>query len=407
MLTLVVFSRPYNSEAFARQLLTIFTALRVPGWDRTPLNPKSLSVHKASGALMNEVYFVSTLSSSSVPTLLLRIYGPSASSLISRSRELHTLHVLSSRYHIGPRIYGTFTNGRIEEYFDSITLTPADIRDKTINRWIGARMAEFHSISISAVEGPLAISSQEGKSWGIGAEKNVKSWLRTARQVLAHPNLNEEDRTALNLDHFSQQWHRYTRWISRVEKVEGPSKRVFAHNDIHGGNLLRLKQPLPEGTPEHCQVSRFPCSFRPSCSCHPKIVVVDFEYAAPNPRGFDIANYFQEWAADYLSSTPHLIDLSRYPTSDERRSFYEAYLLHASSTKSGAPIVVKDASLARLEREVRIWSPACNGMWAVWAIVKAKDDVERGICGEEFDYIGHAKCRMAAFFHGLEELEVV
>jgi len=260
MLTPVVLSRSYNSEAFAKQLLSILTALRVPGWDRTPFNPNSLSVHRASGALMNEVYFVSILSSSSVPTLLLRIYGPSASSLISRSRELHTLHVLSSRYHIGPRIYGTFTNGRIEEYFDSITLTPADIRDKTINRWIGARMAEFHSISISAVEGPLAISSQEGKSWEIGVEKNVKSWLQTARQVLAHPNLNKEDRTALNLDHFSQQWHRYTRWISRLEKAQGPSKRVFAHNDIHGGNLLRLNKPLPEGTPEHCQVSRYPCS---------------------------------------------------------------------------------------------------------------------------------------------------
>lgn len=387
---------------FARQLFSVITALRVPGWDRTPTSPNSLSIRKESGALTNEVYFVSTLTSTSVPTLLLRIYGSSTNALFSRAHELHTLHVLSSRYHIGPHIYGTFTNGRIEEYFDSTTLSPADIRDKTISRWIGARMAEFHSISISAVEGPLAVSSQEGKSWEIGVEKNVKSWLQTARQVLAHPNLNEEDRIALNFDHFAHQWYRYMRWISRVEKSEGRSKRVFAHNDIHGGNLLKLKRRLPDGTPEHCQVSHFRVLYPIGDSCQPKIVMVDFEYAAPNPRGFDIANYFQEWTTDYLSSTPHLMNPSSYPTLEERRRFYEAYLSHASSK----PAIVGETSIVQLEREVRSWSPACSGMWAVWSIVQAKDDVERGMTGEEFNYIAHAKCRMAAFFRGFEELEL-
>ncbi|KAL4069435.1 choline kinase cytoplasm [Scleroderma citrinum] len=379
--------RSSSSETLSRLLLSLFIALRVPGWDKAPLSPSSLSIRRSSGALMNEVYFVSSLSSISLPTLLLRIYGSSANSLISRSRELHTLHTLSSRYHIGPRIYGTFTNGRIEEYFDSITLTPRDIRDKIMNRWIAVRMAEFHSISISAVEGPLAISSQEGKSWEIGVEKNIKTWLQPAREVLAHPNMNQEDRTALNIDNFIRQWSRYMRWLSRIEKVEGPSKRVFAHNDLHSGNLLRLNSKLPQGTPDHCQ-----------------IVVVDFEYAAPNPRAFDIANYFQEWMTDYQSSEPHQLRFSLYPTREERWSFYEAYLSHASSNKSGVPVVVREASMVQLEREVCNWSPACAGMWAIWSIVKAKDDVERGIVEGELDYIAHAKCRMAAFFRGVEEL---
>lgn len=231
-------------------------SLRVPAWGvARHLDPTHLSIRKASGSLTNVVYFVSYPPLPAIPTILLRIYGPSSGSLISRSRELHILHVLSSRYRIGPRIYGTFSNGRIEEYFNSVTLAPPDLRDEQISRWIGARMAELHSVEITAVEGPLAVRSLEGKSWEIGVKKNVKTWLPAARQVLAHPNLDQSDRIDLNLDAFVDGWVHYLRWLSQVEKVEGASRRVFAHNDTQYGNLLRLTGNLAEGMPHHHQVS--------------------------------------------------------------------------------------------------------------------------------------------------------
>ena len=60
---------------------------------------------------------------------------------------------------------------------------------------------------------------------------------------------------------------------------------------------------------------------------------------------------------------------------------------------------VGEARLAKLERQVSLWSPASHGMWAIWGIVQAKDDVERAATEAEFDYLGYAKCRMARFFH--------
>lgn len=218
------------------------------------MDPSSVLIQKVSGALTNAVFFVSVPSPLFVPTFLLRIYGASSHSLISRSDELHTLYVLSSQYHIGPRIYGTFTNGRIEEYFDSITLTPSDIRDKTISRWIGARMAELHSVELSAIAGPSVVSSQEGNGWDIGVRRNVKTWLPAAREVLSHPNVKEVDRVLLDMNTFSGQWARYMRWISNIEKREGGSRRVLAHNDAYYNNILRLTGNLPDGTPEHHQV---------------------------------------------------------------------------------------------------------------------------------------------------------
>lgn len=383
-------ARSYKSSDFARDLLAILVALRVPGWHKTQVTPELLSIRKVSGALTNAIFFVSCPTVAHVPTLLLRIYGPSSGSLISRSHELRMLHILSSRCHFGPRVYGTFTNGRIEEYFESVTLVPSDLRDKKTSQWIASRMAELHSVDISVVEGPLTVSSLEGKSWELGVKKNVKAWMPTAREVLGHHNVSEATRRTLNIDHFYELWVRYLRWLSHVEKVEGASRRVFAHNDTQYGNILRLTSPLRQDAPEHHQ-----------------IVVVDFEYAAPNPVAFDIANHFHEWTADYQSSTPHLLDPSRYPTMEERQNFYRAYLAHSRSIDTcTSSVPVLHSEVSQLERQVRIWSPSSHGMWTVWGIVQAQDSLERGELEPEFDYLAYATCRMEGFIRELSELGV-
>jgi choline kinase len=196
-----------------------------------------------------------------VPTLLLRIYGPSSGCLISRPRELHILHALSSRYHIGPKVYGTFENGRVEEFFESTTLTASDIRDTKISSWIGARMAELHEVDIASVElqTPLAAPTIEESSdvtWPIAVTKNVKSWLAAAREVLALPAVSDEIRGNMDLERFKTEWDKYIRWLGKAEKTHGSSPIVFAHNDTQYGNLLRLAN-LKDGHAEHRQVNRF------------------------------------------------------------------------------------------------------------------------------------------------------
>lgn len=229
--------------------------LRVPKWYDSNVAPDTVKIFKVSGSLTNAVFFVSCPSLPHLPTLLLRIYGPSSGSLISRPRELHTLHILSSQYHIGPRVYGTFGNGRVEEYFESTTLTASDLRDINVSRWIGARMAELHCVDIEAVEETSPANRGEGKGWQIGAKKNVRAWLSPAREVLAIPSLPAASRQDLDLDVFMAQWEKYMTWLKDFERKEGKSRRVFAHNDAQYGNLLRLKS-LKEGMPEHRQVRR-------------------------------------------------------------------------------------------------------------------------------------------------------
>ena len=125
--------------------------------------------------------------------------------------------------------------------------------------------------------------------------------------------------------------------------------------------------------------------------------MVDFEYAAPNPAAVDIANHFQEWTTAYNSSTPHLLRPDAYPSLAQRRNFYTAYLGGES------------ADWEKLERQVVAWSAASHGMWAVWSLVQAREQVEAAAGSEEaevdFDYLAYSASRLVEFYRLSDELE--
>ena len=252
MLTTLFFCRQYESSVFAQELLDILRVFGVPSWSQTAASYPVPSIQKVSGSLTNAVFFVSSPSTSSC-TLLLRLFGPSSGSLVARSYELHVLHLLSSRYKLGPRIYGTFTNGRVEEYFDSVALTASNMREPRISGYIGARMAELHSIDLATIKELSRDSNIE-----IGVWKNVRSWLPRARDAL--PAITPTIREELSLDVFQKKWEGYIQWLKDTQDT----RAVFCHNDVHYGNILRLNS-VNEGTPEHhrvCPSPTFPLSPR-------------------------------------------------------------------------------------------------------------------------------------------------
>ncbi|KAF5384729.1 hypothetical protein D9757_006211 [Collybiopsis confluens] len=371
----------YKTPSFLLQLLDCIRALNIPSWTRPKISVQDIQIFKVSGSLTNAVFFVSCPTMKDVHTLLLRIYGPSSDSLISRPRELRTLHILSSRYNLGPKVYGTFQNGRMEEYFPSKTLTAEEMRNPQISRWIGARMAELHSVPIDVIEETLPKNSGEGRGWELGAKKNVRSWLPHVRDVLVHSNMPQTIRDEIDLEKFKREWESYLQWLANVDDARSGSRRVFAHNDTQYGNLLRL-EGVKVGAP------------------HRQLIVVDFEYASPNPASFDIANHFHEWTYNYHSATPHLPDESRYPSVKERENFYVSYLDHAGFSSPG-PEQVKN-----LEEQVRCWSPACHAMWAMWGLVQATDGIARNVTDSEFEYVGYSRARMAAFRRSIIALGV-
>lgn len=47
------------------------------------------------------------------------------------------------------------------------------------------------------------------------------------------------------------------------------------------------------------------------------IRLIDYEYAGLNPVAFDIANHWCEYAADYGTATPEVLDYGKLPTPDQ------------------------------------------------------------------------------------------
>ncbi|KAF2265156.1 kinase-like protein, partial [Lojkania enalia] len=337
-------------STFKYEIVRLAHTLKLKGWRRVPLElSNAVGVERLSGALTNAVYVVSPpkdLPSQTFqaedgdtrptprnppPKLLLRIYGPQVEHLIDREAELQILQRLA-RKHIGPRLLGTFSNGRFEEYLHAKTLTFEDLRIPDTSKQIAKRMRELHE-GIDLLEKERNDGPFVWRNWDKWVNRcgQVISWLD--EQILEY----QKNSTSSASDAWKQrgficgvQWpifrqmiEKYRQWLE--EQYGGPGgvneRLVFAHNDAQYGNILRL---LPSGeSPLLLPANE-----------HKQLVVIDFEYANANLPGLEFANHFTEWCYNYHSEFPFRCNTGYYPTPEEQHRFIRAYLLHNPSYKA-------------------------------------------------------------------------
>ncbi|EEH34247.2 hypothetical protein PAAG_05296 [Paracoccidioides lutzii Pb01] len=423
---------------FKYEIVRLTHTLGLRGWRRVPIeDSRNIEVVRLSGALTNAVYVVSppqnSPSTSSLapkrppPQLLLRIYGPQVEHLIDRKNELQILRRLAKR-NIGPRVLGSFNNGRFEQYFHARTLTPKDIRNPETSKQIAKRMRELHDgieLLPEEIEGGPSI----WKNWDKWVErcKQVASWLD--REIMSSHNQSKSETECWRRQGFvcGLPWPKfrmavdaYRKWL--VNFYGGAAainqQLIFAHNDTQYGNLLRLE---PSG--------ESPLLLPPNE--HKQLVVIDFEYASANTRGLEFCNHFTEWCYNYHDpDRPWACNTKWYPTPEEQERFVRAYLNHrphiiqsterrdtqsaptsvpdtsTSSSAVGTPVYATHSNSPRLSpfmldsqdspiqpssrqvndradqaldleirsllRETLLWRAANSAQWVAWGIVQAK-----------------------------------
>lgn len=172
---------------------------------------------------------------------MLRIYGPQVDHLIDREKELQVLRRLC-RKNIGPKVLGTFNNGRFEEYLDARPLTPEELREPTTMKQIAKRMRELH-------EG-IELQEEEREN-GPRVFHNWDKWVDRCEQVITW--LDKEIESAQNESKAAREpWRRrgyvcgvpwpkfrkaiddYREWLITNSGGSQEIKRqlVFAHNDV-------------------------------------------------------------------------------------------------------------------------------------------------------------------------------
>ncbi|KAF2124719.1 kinase-like protein [Dothidotthia symphoricarpi CBS 119687] len=335
-------------DTFKFEILRLTHTLKLKGWRKVPTEMSSqLDVQRLSGGLTNIVYTVfppkdlpSQADSADgipkpknpPPKLLLRIYGPHVGHLIDRDSELQILYRLV-RKRIGPRLLGTFSNGRFEEFLHAKPLTAKELRNEETSKQIAKRMRELHEgIDLTTKErvaGPFVW--QNWDKWVDRCEQ-IGMWLD--QQVLeTDPNapLSPADKwkkrglvCGLEWPMFRKIIEKYRVWLEEqyggIDKIN--ERLVFSHNDTQYGNILRM---MPEGESPLLLPG----------NQHKQLVVIDFEYANANLPGLEFANHFTEWTYNYHDATQSWkCNDKYYPTADEQHRFLRTYLGHTPNYKA-------------------------------------------------------------------------
>ncbi|GJP45203.1 hypothetical protein CLOM_g4623 [Closterium sp. NIES-68] len=331
----------------------------MPAWQQLP--ETALRVSTISGGITNLIFKVQQAKdeqnkreeqngeasktsgdSAQSEAITVRIYGPDTDKIINRSREWEVLMALATA-NFGPRLIGGFTNGTVQTYLPGRTLTPPEMCAPPLAHLIAAQLHRLHHLEV-----PLGSDEErsEGHLWHalLGMLETAEKLhfddkkLQTRFDSIDFAKLRREIREAKEL----------------TDRLHSPI--VFAHNDLLAYNLLLDdSQPGP-----------------------PVMHMIDFEYAAYNPRGYDIANHFCEYAGFEC-------EYSRFPSKAHQLDFFRHYL------HPGEPNKASQAELDRLYLEVNAFTLASHFFWCLWSLIQAK------FSSIDFDYMDYFFVRYGVY----------
>jgi len=269
------------------------------------ISPSEMSFTPVTGGMSNLLYCCSLpesiqLENGEPNQVLLRLYGE-ASRNSDMSLQLQIFELLSSR-ELGPKLYGNFDDGRLEEFLPASSLTCEELMNRDISSIIARKLATVHSLDVPNMD--------KNNTWIMDRFTEWLQFIESHRQLPDYPSgfLRDSTRkvakTLMEID--------FAKEIKFMSKVfEGTkSPIVFSHNDLHQGNILLTK----------------PTKKRPHLER--RIILIDFEYCSYNYRGYDIANHFSEWCFEYdTPEYPHFaLYMDRFPSKDIQREFIRNYL---------------------------------------------------------------------------------
>nr|XP_019960726.1 PREDICTED: choline kinase alpha-like isoform X1 [Paralichthys olivaceus] len=258
---------------------------------------------------------------------------------------------------LGPKLYGIFPQGRLEQYIPSRKLDTCELSDPGISAEVAEKMSRFHGMRMPFNKEPKWLFGTMDKYLNQVMRLNFtrESHLRRFNRLLSY-NLPQEMDLLKSL----------------LDSTHSPV--VFCHNDCQEGNILLLKKHQN--------------------SDQQKLMLIDFEYSSYNYRGFDIGNHFCEWMYDYTCDEfPYFrVNAQAYPSKAQQLHFIENYLRESDS---GFEQLSEDEQTKLKEElyvEVNRFSLASHFFWGLWSIIQAR------LSTIKFGYLEYAQARFDAYF---------
>lgn len=175
----------------------------------------------------------------------------------------------ASKLSIGPKLYGAFINGRVEEYVNSHTLKFTDVSNSSIRGEIARKFAAFHTLKV-----PIRRTKQDDLKRI--AFRDMKKFDSLEERLKCIPEQFKDcvDFTSvLQFDYLKEY-----EWIDRVaERVKSRIGLLLGDNNYL--NVLVREGDLPEG--------------------QSRVVLIDYEASFYGPRCLDLGGHFVSRTIDW------------------------------------------------------------------------------------------------------------
>ncbi|KAF1520084.1 Choline/ethanolamine kinase, partial [Eudyptes sclateri] len=236
---------------------------------------------------------------------------------------------------LGPRLYGVFPQGRLEQYIPSRRLRTEDLRDPDISKEIAVKMSRFHGMVMPFNKEP---------KWLFG----TMEWYLKQISELTFP----EEGQLKKFNHLKT-YNLQEEMKSLRELLEStPSPVVFCHNDVQEGNILLLAGH--------------------EASSSDKLMLIDFEYSSYNYR---LAGVCRTWQCRGGAGSPAPCPPSA-ASLPALCPFQLHFVRHYLSEDSGRRGDTTHEEQSRIEEEmlteINRFALASHFFWGLWSILQAK-----------------------------------
>jgi ethanolamine kinase len=188
------------------------------------------------------------------------------------------------------------------------------------------------------------------------------------------------------LDATPQELRHELAWFRKTFGTNGPE--VVAHCDLLSGNIIVPPNWNSNGSQKRHSVDISSDSSAPYTPSQ-LVTFIDYEYALPAPRGFDIANHFMEWQG--LDCRTELIPEPR--KSNPVLRFWVHHYLSSFNyyKKKTGPLRPSEQDVDKVIDELVSWWGMPGFYWGIWAAIQST------ISEIDFDYASYARSRLAEY----------
>ncbi|CAD5214768.1 unnamed protein product [Bursaphelenchus okinawaensis] len=265
---------------------------------------------------------------------------------------------------IGPKLYGVFEQGRLEEFIPSRPLTTLELWNNEFSKEIAEKLARIHKISAPIDKEPTFIMDCIDRWF----ERYVEVMDRKSGKIeVKLPKVYKNELT-IGKEELKKEIEFIRNALTKTK-----SKVRFCHNDLQENNILLVDKPQHEGK---------------------KLSFIDFEYACYNYRGHDIANHFNEHVINYTQPDYPYYEVYYDKELDQAHmlNFCRNYLKEYHNQEP------KDSEVRELLDETLPFLPISDFLWAIWSLYMGETSPI------SFGYKTYAEDRFGLYFKNRRHL---